>query len=330
MKIPGDGAMRTVFVPSLQREVSALGFGCAPLGSHVSEAQGLRALQAAYDRGVTWYDTAPPYGDGEAGGILGRFLAGRRDKVVICTKFGIPRPVLSPLMRFVRPVIRAAGRIFVPFRLGADKPGRVAKNDRFRPEQIETSVTDSLRRLHTDYIDVLALHEPSPDVCVNEAILRELQRIVQKGYVRAVGIAGPPEAVIAGARASTLYRVAQLADSPFAPAIPAIRAAAGEQAPEFFVTHGVFAAHDLLSRLLVGDGGRLGALASQLGYGPPFMAGEMLLDHAFAVNPQGVVLASMFSQAHANMNCARAARAPRKDIGPFMQKFVLPAAQAHL
>jgi aryl-alcohol dehydrogenase-like predicted oxidoreductase len=133
--------MRTVFVPSLQREVSALGFGCAPLGSHVSEAQGLKALQAAYDRGVTWYDTAPPYGDGEAEGILGRFLAGRRDKVVICTKFGIPRPVLSPLMRFVRPVIRAAGRIFVPFRLGADKPGRVAKNDRFRPEQIETSVT---------------------------------------------------------------------------------------------------------------------------------------------------------------------------------------------
>jgi hypothetical protein len=85
-----------------------------------------------------------------------------------------------------------------------------------------------------------------------------------------------------------------------------------------------------LSRLLVGDGGRLGALASQLGYGPPFMAGEMLLDHAFAVNPQGVVLASMFSHAHVNMNCARAARAPRKDIGPFMQKFVLPAAQTHL
>ena len=322
--------MRTVFVPCLQREVSALGFGCAPLGSLVSEAQGLRALHAAFDRGVTWYDTAPPYGDGEAEGILGRFLAGRRDKVVVCTKFGIPRPVLSPLMRFVRPVIRTAGRLFLPFWTSADKPGRLAKNERFRPEQIESSVTDSLRRLQTDYIDVLALHEPSAEVCVNGAILRELQRMVRKGYVRAVGIAGPPEAVAAGVRASTLYRIAQLADSPFAPAIPAVQAASGEQAPDFFVTHSVFAAHDLLSRLLVGDGGRLGALASQLGYGPPFMAGEMLLDHALALNPQGVVLAAMFSQPHIHMNCTRAARAPRKDIGPFMRKFVLPAAELHL
>lgn len=322
--------MRTVFVPPLQREVSALGFGCAPLGSLISETQGSRALRAAFDRGVTWYDVAPSYGDGEAEGILGRFLAGRRDKVAVCTKFGIPRPVLSPLMQFARPVMRAAGRLFASIRSGADKPGRLAKNDRFRPEQIESSVTESLRRLQTDYIDVLALHEPTPNVCVSEAILRELDRMIQKGYVRAVGIAGPPEAVAAGVCASPLYRVAQLAESPFAPAVPALKAAAGEQVPEFFVTHGVFAAHDLLSRLLVGDGGRLGALASQLGYGPPFMAGEMLLDHALAVNPQGVVLASMFSQAHIHMNCARAARAPRKDIGPFMEKFVLPAAQTHL
>ncbi|MGH6841947.1 MAG: hypothetical protein ACREDV_07635, partial [Methylocella sp.] len=83
--------------------------------------------------------------------------------------------------------------------------------------------------------------------------------------------------------------------------------------------------HERLSRLLVGDGGRLGSLASQLGYGPPFMASEMLLDHAFAANPDGVVLASMFTPAHIEMNCARAARRPRKDIGPFMQKFVAVA-----
>jgi hypothetical protein len=59
------------------------------------------------------------------------------------------------------------------------------------------------------------------------------------------------------------------------------------------------------------------------------MVSEMLLDHAFAANPQGVVLASMFTQAHINMNCDRAGRV-RKDIGPFMQKFVLPAALPHI
>jgi hypothetical protein len=95
----------------------------------------------------------------------------------------------------------------------------------------------------------------------------------------------------------------------------------------FFVTHGVFGlgAHERLSHLLVGDGGRLGALASQLAYGPPFMASEMLLDYAFATNPEGVVLASMFTQAHIDTNCVKATRPPRKDIGPFMQKFVIAA-----
>ena len=61
--------MRTVVCPGLGRDVSAVGFGCASLGSRVSEAQGLRALGLAFERGVTWYDVAPPYGDGEAEGI---------------------------------------------------------------------------------------------------------------------------------------------------------------------------------------------------------------------------------------------------------------------
>jgi aryl-alcohol dehydrogenase-like predicted oxidoreductase len=321
--------MRTVFVPCLDREVSALGFGCASLGSHVSETQGLRALHAAFERGVNWYDVAPPYGDGEAEGILGRFIAGSRDRVVVCTKFGIPRPVISPVVRLIRPAVRAVTRMLLPLRGGMNMVGRFSNKQRLHPQQIESSVTDSLRRLQTDYIDVLALHEPSPQDCANEVIVHELRRMVQKGYARAVAIAGPAEAAVAGARASGLYKIAQLPDSPFAPAIARVKAELGEDSALFFVTHSVFGAHDLLSRLLIGDGGQLGALASQLGYGPPFVASEMLLDHGFAANPQGVVLASMFTEAHINMNCARAARGPRKDIGPFMQKFVLPAALPH-
>jgi aryl-alcohol dehydrogenase-like predicted oxidoreductase len=319
--------MRTVFVSSLGREVSALGFGCASLGSRVSEAQGLRALGFAFDRGVTFYDTAPSYGAGEAEAILGKFLADRRERVVVCTKFGIPRPAVSPLMRLLRPAVRLAARAF-PWPRGIMAAAEVASDARrFHAEEIESSVVESLRRLKTDYIDVLALHDPSLQDCTSEVILRELRRMVDKGHVRCIAIAGAPEAIIAGARASDLYKIAQLPDSPFAPAIERVKAALGNDTPLFFVTHGVLSAHDLLSRLLIGDGGRLGALASQLGYGPPFMASEMLLDHAFAANPNGVVLASMLTQAHIEMDCARAKRPPRKDIGPFMQKFVIPAAR---
>jgi aryl-alcohol dehydrogenase-like predicted oxidoreductase len=319
--------MRTVFVSSLGREVSALGFGCASLGSRVSESQGLRALGYAFERGVTWYDVAPPYGDGEAEGILGKYLGGRRDRVAICTKFGIPRPVISPVMRLIRPAARAMARAFPHLRGGIAGARRIGNRDRLHAEQIQASVIGSLRRLRTDYIDVLALHEPAPQDCDSEAISRELQRMIEKGYVRCIAIAGTPEAVIAGARAPGLYKIAQLADNPFVQSVACVKNALAGDAKFFFVTHSVFGtgAHERLSQLLVGDGGRLGALASQLGYGPPFMASEMLLDYAFAANPEGVVLASMFTQAHIDMNCARAARPPRKDIGPFMRKFVVAA-----
>jgi Aldo/keto reductase family len=315
--------MRTVVCPGLGREVSALGFGCASLGSRVSEAQGLRALGLAFERGVTWYDVAPPYGDGEAEGILGKFLAGRRDRVAICTKIGVPRPVVSSAMRLIRPAARAMARAFPQWRVGMAKARGAGSRDRLRAEQIESSIVESLRRLRTEYIDVLALHEPSPQDCTNEANLRELRRMIEKGYVRCVAIAGVPEAIIAGARASELYKIAQLPDDPFVRTLAGMKGAFAGDVSLFFVTYGVFGAHERLSHLLVGGGGRLGALASQLGYGPPFMASEMILDYAFAANPEGVVLTSMFTPAHIEMNCARAARPPRKDIGPFMQKFVV-------
>ena len=317
--------MRTVVCPGLGREVSALGFGCAPLGSRVSEANGLRALGLAFERGVTWYDVAPPYGDGEAEGILGKFLAGRRDRVAICTKFGIPRPVASPAMRLIRPAARAVARAFPQLRGGRAKARAAGSRERLRAEQIESSVVESLTRLRTDYIDVLALHEPGPQDCANDAILRTLQRMIEKGYVRCLAIAGAPEAIVAGARASALYKIFQLRDDLFARTVAGAKAALAGDASLFFVTYGVFGAQERLADLLVGGGGRLGALASQLGYGPPFMASEMILDNAFAANPEGVVLASMFAPAHIEMNCARAARPPRKDIGPFMQKFVVAA-----
>jgi aryl-alcohol dehydrogenase-like predicted oxidoreductase len=319
--------VRTVLVSSLGREVSALGFGCASLGSRVSESHGMRALGYAFERGVTWYDVAPAYGDGEAEGILGKFLSGRRDRVAICTKFGIPRPVISPLMRLLRPVARAMAKAHP--QLGGRKASgkRIWNKDRLHAEQIENSVIESLRRLRTDYIDVLALDEPSPQDCTNEAVLRELRRVIEKGYVRCVAIGGAPEAIIAGAHAPGIYKIAQLPDNPFSQTVAHVKDALAGDAKFFFVTHSIFGvgAHERLSHLLVGDGGRLGALASQLAYGPPFMAREMLLDYAFATNPEGVVLASMFTQAHVDMNCARAARLPRKDIGPFMQKFVIGA-----
>jgi len=186
---------------------------------------------------------------------LGKFLSGRRDKVAICTKFGVPRPVVTPLMRLLKPAARAMAKALPHWGSRKAKTKRIPNKDRLHAEHIEASVIESLRRLRTDYIDVLALDDPNPQDCINEAVLHELRRIIQKGYVRCVAIAGTPEAIIAGARAPDVYKIAQLPDNPFSQMVVRVKDALAGDAKLFFVTHSVFGA------------GALGRLSHLLGWG---------------------------------------------------------------
>jgi len=321
--------MRTVVCPGLGRKVSALGFGCASLGSRLSETQSRRLLDYAFDRGVVWYDVAPPDGDGAAETILGRFLTGRRDQVVVCTKVGIGRPALSPMMQLVCSIKRSALSAFPElstFLLG--KMNLAREREPLRAELIEPSVVDSLRRLQTDYVDVLALHDPSPEDCANPALLAALRRVVEKGYVRRLSIEGDPEAIEA-ASPHGQFAMVQFRHNPFHRTVERIRAARlGDAAAFFILRNALGGAYERLSHLLVGDGGRLASLASQLAYGPPFMASEILLDYAFGNNPSGVVVVSMSQPPHVDLNCARASRAPRTDVVEFVNKTVLAAPAA--
>ena len=99
--------MRRVTLGTTGIETSCLGFGCASLGSRVGEAPGLRALEAAFDAGVTWLDLAPLYGAGRAEEIAGRFLKGRRDAVQVCSKVGLA-PTTGGLKAALLPAARAA------------------------------------------------------------------------------------------------------------------------------------------------------------------------------------------------------------------------------
>ncbi|HET9350371.1 MAG TPA: aldo/keto reductase, partial [Burkholderiales bacterium] len=112
--------MRTVDLQPLSIRTSVLGFGCASLGSRIDEKDGLVALERAFAAGVSWYDTAPSYGDGRGEDILSKFLAGHRDGVTVCTKVGFvatkpygPIAVVAPLLRKLvaaAPALRATIR----------------------------------------------------------------------------------------------------------------------------------------------------------------------------------------------------------------------------
>jgi aryl-alcohol dehydrogenase-like predicted oxidoreductase len=303
--------VRMVRVPRLDREVSAIGFGCASLGSRISAADGRRAITRALDLGLTWFDVAPPYGDGNAEALLGRVLRGQRDKVVICTKFGIAPPQVSLPARLVRPAARKIVAAFPGLRRAVSRARPTGARTPIEPAAIESSVTRSLRLLGTDYIDVLAMHEPTLQEAISSEIFDVLRRLVDRGMVRAVSIAGDPESIAAAVRPGQPIDVAQFPDTPLTAAAAALRARLPAPAP-MFVTHGVFGSGvtRALADMNAQQRTRISALAEDQGIDFSKSPNDLLLRFAFSNNPDGVVIISMFDIRHIEHNIAAASLPP--------------------
>jgi aryl-alcohol dehydrogenase-like predicted oxidoreductase len=160
-------------------EFSTVGLGCNNFGGRCDEEQSTAVVNAALDAGVTMFDTADVYGDSRSEEFLGRALAkaGRRDDVVIATKFGAA--------------------------LGEGGGGR--------PEYVRSAAEASLRRLGTDRIDLYQQHVPDATVPIEET-LGALHELVVAGKVRAIGCSNVTSAMI-----STAAEVASSAGlTPFA------------------------------------------------------------------------------------------------------------------
>ena len=140
--------------------VSVTGLGCNNFGGRL-DLDGTRAVvDAAIDAGITLFDTAESYGGGGASEqMLGEILGRRRDQVVLATKFG--------------------GR-------GPDMGYGPAAGARGSRAYIRRAVTESLRRLRTDYIDLYQIHNPDPETPVEETIAA-LHELVAEGKVRYLG-----------------------------------------------------------------------------------------------------------------------------------------------
>lgn len=140
-------------------EVSALGFGCMGLTFGYGPAQdrgdAVALIRAAYDLGVTFFDTAEAYGQLNEE-IVGEALAPMRDKVVIATKFG--------------------------FREGDNTKGLDS-----RPARIRTVIENSLRHLRTDYVDLFYQHRVDPAVAM-EDVAGTVKDLIAEGKVRHFGL----------------------------------------------------------------------------------------------------------------------------------------------
>jgi aryl-alcohol dehydrogenase-like predicted oxidoreductase len=181
---------------------SALGFGCASALGSVDRATALRALAIAFDQGITHFDIARSYGYGEAEQLLGDFARGKRDRMVIATKFGIEA---TPLARALRPLKSAARAVIKRRKRGGAQASNTAAAsaptaapkvaDAFHrrlaitPENMIRSLETSLRALRTDYVDYLFVHEPQAVLKQPEELLAAIEKLKQQGKIRACGLA---------------------------------------------------------------------------------------------------------------------------------------------
>lgn len=158
----------------------------------VGKSASLRAMGAAWDAGITLFDTARSYGFGEAEAVLGDFLCGRRDQAVIATKFGIAAQPLTPIKRVAVPLLRIAKQLpGIGRRL--KRGANAITEGQFSVSGLRSSLEASLKALQTDRVDILFLHEATPEALHNQELMSELEALVRAGKVLRVGLYGSPE-----------------------------------------------------------------------------------------------------------------------------------------
>lgn len=175
-------------------EMGSIGFGCVSLTQQPFQGKALDLLRAAFDEGITHFDTAPVYGNGYSERILGKFIRSRRQKVTITTKCGmgsLTKPPIPPVLAL--PLYAWKKRLSGNRSLPASAPVP------FQPPSMLTSRTidkgyvmqslrNSLDSLQTDYIDYYLLHEALPGFLTEEALSFLLEQR-SKGVIRRLGIA---------------------------------------------------------------------------------------------------------------------------------------------
>lgn len=152
--------MKQRFLGTQGLQVSSMGLGCMGMSTaygEADEAESIATLHRALDLGVNFFDTAEQYGPFHNESLLGKALKGKRDQVVLATKFG--------------------------FRIEND----VTTGLNSHPDHIRTAVDASLQRLGTDYIDLLYQHRIDPEVPI-EDVVGVMADLVQQGKVKYLGL----------------------------------------------------------------------------------------------------------------------------------------------
>ncbi len=154
-------------------EVSEVGFGVWTVSTgwwgEVDDEKSVRLLRQAHERGVNYFDTADTYGSGKGETLLADAFGGMRDEVVISTKIGYD------------------------FYSHTQRRGQQERPQDWSEDFIRFALEQSLKRLGTDYVDFLQLHNTKMDAVENDALFGLMEEFAREGKIRAYGVALGPK-----------------------------------------------------------------------------------------------------------------------------------------
>jgi D-threo-aldose 1-dehydrogenase len=296
--------MQRITLNTTSVQTSPLGFGCVTLTRHDRREDAVRFLEQVYEAGVTHYDVARLYGFGQAEGILGGFLAGKRDKVTVASKFGLQA---SGALTKSRRLVSIARKLHQKSKIFSKMAKRFMKSSvkqgAFSPADAAASLETSLRELGTDYLDIYFLHECTLADAAREDLIAYLSGEVDKGRIRAVGTATGYEALRGDAGLfPRRYNVMQFASSSLKPNILSLKNAQERG----LITFGAVSGARRLADAARGNAALLGKYRERVGadLSNATVVAGLMLRHSAAMNPRGITLFSSTSAENVRANAA--------------------------
>jgi aryl-alcohol dehydrogenase-like predicted oxidoreductase len=173
------------------KAISVLGIGCGRLGSihnPVPMREVRATLEAAIEAGISHFDTASIYGQGDSERILGELLRHHRDRMFVVTKVGGRHGRFAGMVRMAKPLLRMAVRSRPPLQNTVINVRTATVSQDFSSHALTRAVEGSRRRLGLDQLDGLLLHSPSPETLGTAEVHDFLGDLLRKDVAACVGV----------------------------------------------------------------------------------------------------------------------------------------------